>query len=136
MMPRPVAGALALLLALSPAAALAAAAVDESKVIYPKTTAAGAPAAESPAGLGVTTVIGALALAGGGGWLLLRARSAKATGRNTSSLAIDETRPLGNRQYLVVASYEGRKFLLGVCPGRIDLLSPLDGAAPPPKSAP
>ena len=41
------------------------------------------------------------------------------------SLAVEETRSLGNRQYLVVASYEGKKFLLGVCPGRINLLSAL-----------
>jgi flagellar protein FliO/FliZ len=45
------------------------------------------------------------------------------------SLAIDETRSLGNRQYLVVASYEGKKFLIGVCPGRIDMLSSLDGSS-------
>ena len=38
---------------------------------------------------------------------------------------VEETRALGNRQYLVVASYEGKKFLLGVCPGQINLLSPL-----------
>ena len=74
-------------------------------------------------------------LAGGGVWLLLRSRHAKAAGRVSSALAIDETKPLGNRQYLVVASYEGKKFLLGVCPGRIDLLSPLDGSSAPAKSA-
>jgi flagellar protein FliO/FliZ len=44
---------------------------------------------------------------------------------------IDETKSLGSRQYLVVASYEGRKLLLGVCPGRIDLLTPLDATAAP-----
>jgi hypothetical protein len=33
-----------------------------------------------------------------------------------------------------VASYEGRKFLLGVCPGRIDMLTSLDGVAPKEKS--
>ena len=46
-------------------------------------------------------------------------------------LAIAETRSLGNRQYLVVAAYDGRKFLLGVCPGRIEMLAPLDGGSPP-----
>ena len=42
-----------------------------------------------------------------------------------AQLTIDETRSLGSRQYLVVASYQDKKFLLGVCPGRIDLLSAL-----------
>ena len=65
-----------------------------------------------------------------GGWLLWRQRRSTVTGRELRSLAIDETRSLGNRQFLVVASYEGRKFLLGVCPGRIDMLTPLDGSAP------
>jgi flagellar protein FliO/FliZ len=44
-----------------------------------------------------------------------------------------ESRPLGSRQYLVVADYDGRKFLLGVCPGSIEMLTPLDGGQPPAK---
>jgi flagellar protein FliO/FliZ len=40
-------------------------------------------------------------------------------------LQIEETRSLGNRQYLVVAVYEGQKLLLGVTPGQIQLLTPL-----------
>ena len=54
----------------------------------------------------------------------------KTKGRDVRKLAIDETRSLGSRQYLVVASYEGKKLLLGVCPGRIDLLTPLDSPSP------
>jgi len=109
----------------------AASTVDESKVIYPKasTEAAGSAAATNNTALNSTTILGALVLAAGGVWLLLRSRNPKAAGRVSGALAIDETKPLGNRQYLVVASYEGKKFLLGVCPGRIDLLSPLDTAA-------
>lgn len=42
-------------------------------------------------------------------------------------LNIAESRMLGNRQFLVVAEYEGSKMLLGVCPGRIDYLCPLGG---------
>ncbi|MBC7365874.1 MAG: flagellar biosynthetic protein FliO [Undibacterium sp.] len=126
-----------LVLCMLPLAASAAAAVDESKVIYPKAPAGAAEsvAAGSNRALNGTTVLGALVLAGGGVWLLRRSRNAKATGRVSGALAIDETKPLGNRQYLVVASYEGKKFLLGVCPGRIDMLSPLDGSAAPAKSA-
>jgi flagellar protein FliO/FliZ len=49
--------------------------------------------------------------------------------RAPRNLAVEETRSLGNRQYLVVASYQDKKFLIGVCPGRIDLLSALDNAS-------
>ena len=45
-------------------------------------------------------------------------------------LEISETRMLGNRQFLVVAAYEDRKILLGVCPGRIEYLCTLAGAEP------
>ncbi len=41
-------------------------------------------------------------------------------------LKIEESKMLGYKQHLVVAEYEGRKFLLGVCPGRIDFLCRLD----------
>ena len=34
---------------------------------------------------------------------------------------------LGHKQFLAVVEYEGRKMLLGVCPGRIDYLCPLEG---------
>lgn len=44
-------------------------------------------------------------------------------------LVISETRTLGNRQFLIVAEYENRKMLLGVCPGRIDYLSTLSGGS-------
>ncbi len=45
-------------------------------------------------------------------------------------LQISETRMLGNRQFLLVAEYEDRKMLIGVCPGRIDYLCTLAGAEP------
>jgi flagellar protein FliO/FliZ len=44
-------------------------------------------------------------------------------------LVISETRTLGNRQFLIVAEYDNRKMLLGVCPGRIDYLSTLAGGS-------
>ncbi len=71
---------------------------------------------------------GAFLLALGGGWLVLRRRGlplAKAV-RTGRLLAVEETKSLGNRQYLVVAACEGRRFLLGVTPGQIQMLSPLD----------
>ncbi len=45
-------------------------------------------------------------------------------------LDISETRMLGNRQFLIVAEYEQRKMLIGVCPGRIEYLCTLSGAEP------
>ncbi|MEO7413557.1 MAG: flagellar biosynthetic protein FliO [Opitutaceae bacterium] len=103
-------------------------AADESQILFPR----GTPGAEAPppkrdGGFGAVSVLGVVLLAGVGGWMLWRGRKVKLGGRDNRLLAIDETRPLGNRQYLVVASYEGKKLLLGVCPGRIDLLASLTG---------
>jgi flagellar protein FliO/FliZ len=68
----------------------------------------------------------AFLLAAGGVWVLVKRRKAgPGGGRGGRKLQIDETRPLGNRQYLVVADYDGEKFLLGVTPGRIQMLTPL-----------
>lgn len=101
-------------------------ALDDNQVIKP---AAGAKPAAPSIGAGGTlnflTLVIALALAAAGAWLFWRNRRAPGIRREGRLLAIDETRSLGNRQYLVVASYENKKFLLGVCPGRIDLLAPL-----------
>ncbi len=113
--------------------AVSAPAADD--VIYPHGTApAGAPLPPQPAGVSSTSLlVVALVAAAAGGWLLWQRRRTTAglTDRDARKLAVLESRSLGNRQYLVVAGYEGRKFLLAVCPGRIDLLSPLDGGSPP-----
>jgi|GEM_PF-2093028 len=70
---------------------------------------------------------------GGGAWLWFRAkgkgRSLKTTG---SEILIEETRPLGNRQYLVLTSCRGRSFLIGVSQGRIDLVSEVPSSDPAP----
>jgi len=65
---------------------------------------------------------------GGGAWLWVRAkgRGVKNTG---SAIVIDETRPLGNRQYLVLTSCRGRSFLVGVSQGRIDVIAEVPPAA-------
>jgi flagellar protein FliO/FliZ len=111
--------------------AAAVRAADDAQVIYPAGTpsssGAAAPAPKPAEGFGFVTVLGVLVLAGAGGWMLWRGRKVNLGGKDQRLLAIDETRPLGNRQYLVVASYEGKKVLLGVCPGRIDLLASLTG---------
>lgn len=105
-------------------------AADENQVIFPGSgSSVTAPAATAGGTLHSMSLFLGLALAGAGGWMVWRNRRGQPVGRDMRALAIDETRSLGNRQFLVVASYEGKKFLLGVCPGRIDLLSPLDGSA-------
>lgn len=106
----------------------------EEKILYPRAPVpADAPAPLRAAGTNTTLLGFALLAAATGGWLLWRQRQSAQTvaGKDGRKLAIAETRSLGNRQYLVVADYDGKKFLLGVCPGRIDLLSPLDGSPPP-----
>ncbi|MEO6006189.1 MAG: flagellar biosynthetic protein FliO [Opitutus sp.] len=107
---------------------LAAAPVKDDLVIVPNSSVGlKAPASAPSSGAGVLTFFGVLVLGGAGGWLLWRARSGglKQFNRAPRQLAVEETRSLGNRQYLVVASYQDKKFLIGVCPGRIELLSAL-----------
>jgi flagellar protein FliO/FliZ len=99
---------------------------DDDKVIFPSGgTQVPPPSTTSAATLNTVTLLIALVLAGIGAWLYWKNRRAPGIRRDGRLLAIEESRSLGNRQYLVVASYEDKKFLLGVCPGRIDLLSPL-----------
>lgn len=107
---------------------LAASAKDE--VIYPRSAApVGAPA-ENSGGSARNMITGLLGLAcaAGAGWFYWRNRAMGGTGPNRTvrKLTIAETRPLGNRQHLLVADYDGKKYLLGVCPGRIDLLTALN----------
>jgi flagellar protein FliO/FliZ len=106
---------------------------DPGSVLYPRSPGAEKPPAAPVAG-GSAAVVLVMAAGAAGGWLLWRRwRGAVAVGsRSEQRLSVTETRSLGNRQYLVVAAYGDRKFLLGVCPGRIDLLAPLDGPPPPP----
>lgn len=113
-------------------ACLAARAADDNKVIYPggasaSSTSIAAPAAPS---LGNMTLVLGVALAAVGAWFVWRGRRSAPLGRDTNRLSVGETRSLGNRQFLVVATYEDKKFLLGVCPGRIDLLAPLHDEKP------
>ncbi len=102
-------------------------AADDTKIIFPSsniTTAA--PAATGGGAASTLTLILAVILAAVGAWMIWRNRRGPGAAGGMRNLAVEETRSLGNRQYLVVASYEGKKFLLGVCPGRIDMLAPLN----------
>jgi flagellar protein FliO/FliZ len=112
------------------AAEKTAPAPDPSGVIYPR-GADNRPDSASARSSGYPMMlVAALLLAGAGGWLFWRGRAAPGGIAAVRKLAIAETKSLGNRQYLVVASYDDKKYLLSVCPGRIDLLTPLDGASP------
>jgi flagellar protein FliO/FliZ len=106
----------------------AAFAADDNKILYP----AGSAPKSAPAGgsLGNVTLVIGLLLAAGGAWFVWRGRGVTPRTADGRALAIEETRSLGNRQYLVVASYQDKKFLLGVCQGRIDLLAPLHDEQP------
>ena len=80
--------------------------------------------------LGYLTLLAALA---GGALYFIKfglplARKGAAADRK---LQILETRPLGNRQYLLVVGYEDSRMLLGVTPGKIDYLCPLDSPTAP-----
>jgi flagellar protein FliO/FliZ len=110
-------------------AAPAAASRSSETIIYPKNagdSAVPAPAAERDTSRSLILLV-AFLLAGCGVWLLVQRRKSGPASGPGRKLKIDETRPLGNRQYLVVADYDGKKFLLGVAPGQIQMLTPLSG---------
>lgn len=103
--------------------------LDSSTVLVPRGGALPGGHEAGGGGPGGTSAMIAVVLLGvAGGWMLwLKVRRTNPIGGGGQKLQIEETRSLGNRQFLVVAAYQNRKFLLGVCPGKIDLLSPLDG---------
>jgi len=96
-------------------------------LIYPADAAA--PVADHAGGGGTWLFAAAVFGATGAFFVWKRLRAAPARSRATS-LVVEETRALGNRQFLVVAVCQGRRFLLGVAPGSIQLLSPLDEKEP------
>jgi flagellar protein FliO/FliZ len=102
-------------------------AADDNKIIFPSgNPSAGAAATGSTTGgASAFTLVAAVLIAAVGAWFYWRNRKTPLGARGAQNLAIEETRSLGNRQYLVVARYGDEKFLLGVCPGRIDMLTPL-----------
>jgi len=104
------------------------AAPDSSTVIYPRTQAPAQPAVSqssySGVGLGILFALCGAAL---GVYLWIRSKNGlQLSSRTEQKLKVNEMRSLGNRQYLVVASYGDQKFLLGVCPGKVEMLSPLE----------
>ncbi len=111
---------------------------EAAGIIYPRNSPEARPGAATDSTFPVWGTLGVAAvLAGTGLYLLKRGQLGGARGADMRQrLAIEETRPLGNKQFLAVATYGGRRMLLAVCPGRIDLLCRLDesdtAAAPAP----
>lgn len=99
-------------------------------VIYPgeNSRKLGDPETLSPRGGGPGWLTGVIALgmAGTGAWLLWRKRAASLPKGVSRKIQIEETRPIGNRQYLVLATCEGKRLLLGVTANQIDLLTELE----------
>jgi flagellar protein FliO/FliZ len=97
-------------------------------VIYPRGADAKSAASDDHDGWSrAPWLVGALLLAAAGTWWFWRSRgSTGGAGHAGRRLAVEETRSLGNRQYLVVATYADKKLLLGVTPGRIKLLCELE----------
>lgn len=107
------------------------AALDPDRVLYPSESRPASAASRDGTSSGGGSVLVFVALVGlgaGGLWLWRRRHPASFVKRG-AGIVIEDTRALGNRQFLVVAGVDGRRFLLGVAPGGIRLLSPLDSAA-------
>ncbi len=92
-------------------------------VIYPAD--ASAPVAEHPGGGGGTWLFAVAVFGATGAFFYWRKTRARPSPHRAASLMVEETRALGNRQFLVVAVCQGQRFLLGVAPGSIQLLAPL-----------
>ena len=104
---------------------------ETGEIIYPKNSPERRADLKEPSTGKPWVMVIALALAAAGVWVFVQRRQGGGAlvNRGPRKLQIDETRPLGNRQYLVVADYQGKKFLIGVTPGQIQMLTPLERAA-------
>jgi len=114
--------------------------LDGDSLIYPRNApgAGHATVGRRDEGFPLWGTIGVAVVLAAGGYVLVKRGGfrPRAAVPGTQQLAIQETRPLGNKQFLAVATYGDRRLLLAVCPGRIDLLCRLDDAGLPTDSLP
>lgn len=105
--------------------------LDPERILYPSGTrpASGDTGPATSGGVGPVWVFALLVGLGAAALWAWRRRQTGSGLRRGASIVIEDTRALGNRQFLVVAGVDGRRFLLGVAPGSIRLLSPLDDAS-------
>lgn len=134
-------GVLLALLAAPLAAADAPAKIEPESLIYPRNSPESRQHQSDDSSFPIWGTLGVVAVLVGGGIHFMKrggfgARSGAIVHQR---LAIEETRPLGNKQFLAVATYGDRRMLLAVCAGRIDLLCRLDepvgACAPSPQAA-
>jgi flagellar protein FliO/FliZ len=109
--------------------------LQENTILYPKNAQAPTGASNSQDARGPSwLMLVAVLLAGAGAWVLWqKKRGMGPLGQLTQKLSVEETKSLGNRQYLVVARYEDQRFLLGITPGQIALISKLEASAREPR---
>jgi flagellar protein FliO/FliZ len=105
--------------------------IDSESLIYPRNSPEARQHQADDASFPIWGTLGVVAvLVGGGVHFLKRGGLVGRSGASVHQrLAIEETRPLGNKQFLAVATYGDRRMLLAVCAGRIDLLCRLDEPA-------
>ena len=76
----------------------------------------------------ITYFVVLVVFAAGGIYLIKRGLPLRGAKSSENHLQLLETKMLGNRQFLVVVRYQDNKMLLGVGPGQIQYLCPLDSA--------
>ena len=110
------------------------ASLGNDAMIYPRNSPEARQQRASDGSFPVWGMLGVVAVLAGAGFYLIKRGHLGSRGNAVDvrqRLAIEETRALGNKQFLAVAAYGERKVLLSVCPGRIDFLCRLDdGPAP------
>ncbi len=105
--------------------------LDGDRILYPSDSRSSANSTDgkSTSGVGPVWAFVLVVGLGAGAFWAWRRRNPVAAVRRRGGIVIEDTRALGNRQFLVVAGVDGRRFLLGVAPGNIRMLSRLDTEA-------
>lgn len=124
-------GILAAVLAAPLGAADTPAKLGEDSLIYPRNAPEARQHQARDDSFPLWGSLGVIAVLAAAGFYLMKRGTLgpRAGAKVAQRLAIEETRALGNKQFLAVATYGDRRMLLAVCAGRIDLLCRLDESA-------